>query len=109
MNFHHPFFPRHQLLCKFGDKMPTDPLAKALGLGKNLAPNSGTPGLGGSGSSEADAINAANVPTPATPAGPSDEAVMQQMHDVAQQGLLKKSVKNTIYAGDTGGYRPAAS
>lgn len=32
--------------------------------------------------------------------------VIQAQQDFAQQNLLKKSLKNTIMAGDTGGFSP---
>ena len=32
--------------------------------------------------------------------------VIAAEHDIAQQNLLKKSVKKTILAGDTGGFNP---
>lgn len=55
---------------------------------------------------QADAINNTAVPLPAKPAQPTNDAVIQAEQDVAQQNLLKKSVKKTILAGDTGGWRP---
>lgn len=86
-----------------GSAFPKDPLAGALGLGRNLLPNK----QGGPFGVNADAgaaINAAQVPLPVVPTGASADAVMQAEHDIAQQNLLKKSVRSTIYAGDTGGW-----
>jgi len=56
---------------------------------------------------EADAINAAPTPIPQKPVTASDAAVVDAEREFAQSNLLKKSVKKTIYAGDTGGYSPA--
>lgn len=36
----------------------------------------------------------------------SSAEVIQAEQDMAQQNLLKKSVKKTIFAGDTGSYKP---
>ena len=59
------------------------------------------------GSSQAQAIEAAPVPLPAPPVTQNNAAVLKAEHDYAQQNLLKKSVKGTMLAGDTGGYSPA--
>ena len=45
-------------------------------------------------------------PSAAKPVGMAAPAVVQAEHDFAQQNLLKKSIKGTILAGDTGGYDP---
>ena len=58
------------------------------------------------GGSGAQQIASAPVPTPAPPVTSQDPAVTQAEHDFAQSNLLKKSVKRTILAGDTGGYMP---
>jgi hypothetical protein len=63
-------------------------------------------GKGGGGPSPAQQIAAAPVPLPAKPVTPANEAVVQAEHDLAAQNMLKKSVKKTIIAGDTGGYKP---
>ena len=60
----------------------------------------------GGGGGGAQAIQSAPVPTPAPPVTQNNAAVLQAEHDMAQQNLLKKSVKNTIMAGDTGGWTP---
>jgi hypothetical protein len=88
---------------KIGDSLPTDPLAKTLGLGKNLFPNSGTPGLGGGGNAGAG-IDSLPVPLPAKPITSANPEVIQAEQDYAKASLLKKSVKKTIFAGDDGGY-----
>jgi hypothetical protein len=62
----------------------------------------GSPPSGGGG------IVSAPVPTPAPPVTDTNKAVLQAQQDVAQQNLLQKSVKNTILAGDTGGFVPGA-
>lgn len=83
MNLTHPFFPAHTRLNKnIGASMPKDPLAKA--------------------------INAEQVPLPSQVQG-DDAAITQAEHDVAQQALLKKSIRSTVIAGDTGGWRPGAT
>lgn len=57
----------------------------------------------GGGGQQASAIQSAPVPTPAPPVTASSAEVIQAEQDTAQQNLLKKSVKKTIFAGDTGG------
>lgn len=61
---------------------------------------------GGGGGSQ---IASAPIPTPAPPVTATNPAVVQAEHDMAQSNLLKKSVKQTMIAGDTGGYQPGAS
>lgn len=61
-----------------------------------------------SGPTQADEIKAAPTPLPQTPVSAADAMVIQAERDFAQQSLLKKSVKRTIYAGDTGGYKAPA-
>lgn len=63
----------------------------------------------GGGGSPAQAIQQAPVPTPAPPVTANSAEVIQAEQDLAQQNLLKKSVKNTVHAGDTGGFNPANS
>jgi hypothetical protein len=62
---------------------------------------------GGPGGSMQTQIAGAPVPTPAPPVTSNNQAVQQAEQSQAQSNLLKKSVKNTILAGDTGGYLPA--
>lgn len=62
--------------------------------------------LGGGGGGGASAIQAAPVPLPAPPVTSSNREVIQAEQDNAMQNLMKKSVKKTIFAGDTGGYAP---
>lgn len=64
---------------------------------------------GGGGPSPAQQIAAAPVPLPAPPVTSTDPSVIQAEHDLAQQNLLKKSVKRTVLAGDTGGWNPAGN
>lgn len=61
-------------------------------------------GLFGKDKNNAAAIESAPIPTPASPVDGNADAVIQAEHDYANQNLLKKSVKKTILAGDTGGY-----
>jgi hypothetical protein len=65
-------------------------------------------GGGGGGGGQAQAVQQAPVPTPAPPVTTSSPEVMAAQQDVLQQQMLKKSIKKTIYAGDTGGYKPQA-
>lgn len=58
------------------------------------------------GGSPAAAIQSAPVPLPAPPVTENNQAVVQAEHDIAQANLLKKTVKKTIFAGDTGGWSP---
>jgi hypothetical protein len=62
----------------------------------------------GGGGGQSQAIQSAPVPLPAPPVTPNNATVMQAEHDVSQANLLKKSVKKTIFAGDTGGFNPQA-
>jgi len=57
-------------------------------------------------SSAASAIDSLPVPTPQPPITPANAQVVQAEQDFAKASLLKKSVKRTILAGDTGGFRP---
>lgn len=59
--------------------------------------------LGGGGG--AGAIQSAPVPTPAPPVTADNPASIQAEHDMAQSNMLKRSVKKTILAGDTGGFQ----
>ena len=61
------------------------------------------------GSSGASQIASAPVPTPAPPVTADNPAVIQAEQDLASQNLIKKSVKKTILAGDTGGYNPGGA
>ncbi len=65
--------------------------------------------MSGGGGAPAQQIAQAPVPLPAAPVTQSDPSVVQAEHDLAQQNLLKKSVKKTIVAGDTGGWKPPAA
>lgn len=64
---------------------------------------------GGGAPPQAQAIQSAPVPTPAPPVTASSAEVIQAEHDMVQQNLLKKSIKQTIRAGDTGGFNPAGA
>lgn len=59
------------------------------------------------GNSGAQAVQSAPVPTPAPPVTADNPAVIAAEQDYAHQNLLKKSVKHTMLAGDTGGWNPA--
>jgi len=61
---------------------------------------------GGGGSAPAQAIASAPVPLPAPPVTRTSADVLQAESEVAKENLLKKSIKKTIFAGDTGGYQP---
>lgn len=63
--------------------------------------------MGGGGAPQAQQIASAPVPTPAPPVTASSAEVVQAEHDLAQQNLIKKSVKKTVFAGDTMGFNPA--
>lgn len=49
------------------------------------------------------------VPTPAPPVAPTNPEIVQAAEDIKQQELLRKSIKKTVFAGDTGGFRPLAN
>jgi len=61
---------------------------------------------GGSGPSPAQQIAAAPVPAPSPPVTQNAAEVIQAEQDTAQQNLMKKSVKRTVWAGDTGSFMP---
>jgi hypothetical protein len=54
----------------------------------------------------ASAINSLPVPTPQAPITAANAEVLQAQDAFAKASLLKKSVKDTIWAGDTGGFKP---
>lgn len=49
-------------------------------------------------------IEQAPVPTPSPPVTNTAREVVQAESDFAKENLLKKSIKKTIFAGDTGGF-----
>lgn len=57
-------------------------------------------------SGPANAIDSLPVPTPQPPITAANAEVLQAQDAFAKANLLKKSVNKTIYAGDTGGYKP---
>ncbi len=63
---------------------------------------------GGGGAAPAQQIQSAPVPLPAPPVVNTNAEVIQAQNDFAQRNALRKSVKKTIFAGDTGGYHAAA-
>ncbi len=60
--------------------------------------------MGGAPSQPAQYIESAPVPTPAPPVTSTSKEVVEAEQDYARDNLLKKSIKKTILAGDTGGY-----
>lgn len=87
---------------------PKDPLAGVLGLGKNLLPNSEGGPFKDNGNN-ASAIADAPIPSAAPPITAANPEVMQAELDVARANLAKKSIKQTVFAGDpgfgSGGYK----
>ena len=61
------------------------------------------------GESGAGLINSAPVPAPSPPVTMDSSEVVQAEQETAQQNLMKKSFKQTIQAGDTGGYMASAA
>ena len=57
------------------------------------------------GGNTQQAIQAAPTPVKAPPVTTSSAEVIQAQQDLAQQNLMKKSIKKTVFAGDTGGYK----
>lgn len=49
-------------------------------------------------------IDGAPTPVPAAPVTSDSAEVLASQHDLSMQNLMKKSVKKTIFAGDTGGW-----
>jgi hypothetical protein len=64
--------------------------------------------FGGGQPSQAQQIESAPIPTPSPPVTTNNAEVIQAQQDLATSNLIKKSVKRTILAGDTGGYQPGA-
>ena len=93
-------------MTKIGDAFPTDPLAKAVGLGKNLLPNSSAFYDPKANTGPANAINSLPVPVPQPPITPADPQVLAAQQNFAKKTLGQKTVSDTILAGNTGGYRP---
>lgn len=58
------------------------------------------------GSSAAQQIQSAPVPLPAPPVTPNNQASLQAEHDFALAQQAKNSIRKTIIAGDSGGYKP---
>lgn len=63
-------------------------------------------GGGGGSNSTATAIDSLPVPLPSKPITSANPEVVQAESDFARANLLKKSIKKTIQAGDTGGFNP---
>lgn len=57
---------------------------------------------GGGGNQQAQQIQSAPVPIAAPPVTRTSADVLRAESEVAKENLLKKSVKKTIFAGDTG-------
>lgn len=60
----------------------------------------------GGGGNQAGAIASTPVPLPAPPVTRTSADVLRAESEVAKENLMKKSIKKTIFAGDTGGYQP---
>lgn len=86
-----PFWPRDKSVFKLGGVFLPDPI-----FGKVF--------LGGDKSNAGAGIDAVPVPTPAKPITAANQQVTAAQDDYADANLLKKSIKKTIHAGDTGGY-----
>jgi hypothetical protein len=65
--------------------------------------------FGGGGGGAAQAVQSAPVPTPAPAVTSDNPAVIQAEQDLIRQNLVKKSVKHTMLAGDTGGFQPGGA
>jgi hypothetical protein len=50
--------------------------------------------------------SAVAAPSATAPVGQFDQAAMNAQQNFTQQGMRQKSFSKTIFAGDTGGYRP---
>jgi hypothetical protein len=95
-------------MTKIGNMFPKDPLANALGLGRNLLPNSSGGPFKDSAQPDPSPIASAPVPTPTAPVDSAAAEIIAAQQDIAKQNLMKKSVKKTIFAGDTGGFQGSA-
>lgn len=93
----------------FNAKRFFDPLGLTIGKGQGTGlKNAWDPaGLFDKKESGAAAIDSAPVPTPAAPVSPNNPAAVQAEHDYSMANMLKKSVRKTIVAGDTGGFTAA--
>lgn len=65
-------------------------------------------GIGKKDTNAGAAIDALPVPLPSKPITSASPEVIAAENDYARAQMLKKSIRNTIYAGDTGGYNPTA-
>jgi len=88
----------------FNAKHFADPLGLTIGKGqgggaKNFWDPAGL--FTNNGNNAASAIDSAPVPVPAPPVTADSAEVLAAQKDLARQNLLKKSVKKTIFAGDT--------
>lgn len=75
---------------------------------KPFSPGSAKELVSGGGISAASGIASAPVPVPAPPISAAAAEVINAQQDVAKQNLIKKSVKKTVFAGDTGAYAHGA-
>lgn len=94
-------------MTKIGNAFPTDPLARALGLGKNLLPNS----QGGpfKQSNSGNAVDSLPIPNPQPPVSAAVASALNAMNAYAKSNAGKKSFADTVFAGNTGGYFPGES
>ncbi len=60
------------------------------------------------GGSQVQQIQSAPIPVPAPPVTSSAPEVLQARQDLAQENLMKKTIKKTIFAGDNSGFQAGA-
>ncbi len=60
----------------------------------------------GGGGSSPTLVQQAPIPAPAPPVTSTATDVLAAGQDLKRQELLKKSIKKTVFAGDTGGWSP---
>lgn len=95
-------------LGHFLDPLGITPIGKGKGGGAKNFWDPANIFTGDNKSQAAADIKATPVPNPVAPVSAAAPEVIAAEHDIAQQNLMKKSVKKTIFAGDTGGYMPGA-
>ena len=93
---------------KFNFKHFIDPLGVTVGKGQTggvlgiLDPLNVT----GAATKQKATDTSATAPAVAPPITAANAEVMQAQQDLIQREMLKKSIKKTVLAGDTGGYKP---
>jgi len=118
MQPHNPFWPKHTMKFKVGGgEVFPNPLKPKKGLGNPLIPLQQTKNVFTKGdfatdeqvrAAEAEAALAGNQALPNTQAAAMATQINAQQ-DLIQREAAKKSIRKTIFAGETGGFKPYGS